>query len=288
MGDREPGTGNPLSFLCAAAILLPCAAALAQDDKHPGEEVIVVEKPDDCPKFGRIIARMLEAAPEGHKLRLTLAWVLDTNYGTSQMRCLKSAVQIDAAGRPDGMEESWSPSPGGRLERRVPYSKGIRQGIEQVWAAKDDRGARFVQAEIPWHNGKIHGTKKTYHPSGTLSAETQYANGRANGTIRSYDINGKLLRQGAMRDGKRHGTLTEYWTKTGKPRRIIPYTEGKVDGLVEEYYLNGKPKREMTFRKDIMHGVEKQYEADGSLARTRYWLDGEVVTEAEFERRSKP
>ncbi|MFW6107297.1 MAG: toxin-antitoxin system YwqK family antitoxin [bacterium] len=272
-------------FAFVGAILLPCATARAGEETPRGEEVVIVAKPEDAPKFAREIERLLEVAPEGHKLRLVLVWVLDTNYGKSRLRRLKSAVPVDAESRPDGTERHWRLGPGGFLEREVPYRKGVRQGIEKVWAIKDDRGARFVQAEIPWQDGEIQGTKKTYHPNGKLSAETQFADGRPNGTIRSYDMDGRLLRQGTMKDGKRHGTLTEYWPKTGKPRRLIPYTEGKVDGLVREYYLNGKLKREMTFRSDIMHGVEKQYEADGSLARTRYWFDGDVVTKAEFQKR---
>ena len=276
------------AFSCAALLLALTAlrAAEPEQDGGPGEEIVVAATPGDCPQFRRTVERMLKASPKGHKVRLTIVRVLDMNVGTRHLRRLKCAVPIDPQGRPDGTEEHRAVPHHPHVERTVPYKKGVREGTEQVWAAKNDRGDRYVRAEVPWHNDKILGTRKTFHPNGKASSTTEYVDGRPHGAVRTFSLDGTLTRSGTMRNGKRHGPMTEYWGRTGNAKRIIPYVAGKVTGVVKEYYANGKLKRELSFRDDLMHGIEKQYEVDGKLARTRYWLDGDVVPEKEFKRRS--
>lgn len=263
------------------------APVCTAEEEGPEEKTIIAAKPDDGPQYRRLIERMLKDSPEGHKVKLTIVSVLDTNYGDRHIERLKCAVPVDPEGRPDGVEEHYRSLHYGHLEGSIPYKLGVREGIEKVYADKDDRGGRYVFSEIPWKNGKKHGVVKTYHPNGNVSSEMDYANGEANGNMRSLSIDGKLLREGTMKDDKRQGLVTEYWDKTGNPKREIPCDKGLVTGVVKEFYANGELKRELTFRDDVMHGTEKQYEADGKLSRTRYCFDGEVVSKDEFKERSR-
>jgi len=266
------------------ALALPVCSG---EEEGPREKTVIAAKPDECPQYRRLIQKMLKDSPKGYKVKLTIVSVLDMNYGDRHIDRLKCAALIDPKGRPDGVEEHYRSLHYGHLERSIPYKKGVREGIEKVYADKDDRGGRYVFSEIPWKNGKKHGVVKTYHPNGNISSEMDYVNGEANGKMRSLSIDGKLLRAGTMKNDKRQGLVTEYWEKTGNPKREIPYDKGAVSGVVKEYYANDKLKRELTFRDDVMHGMEKQYEADGGLARTRYWFDGDIVSKDEFKKRSR-
>ena len=268
-----------------AAMLLAPAVCRAEDDQGPVEKELVVAKPGDFPRYRRLIEKMLKASPKGHKVALTVVSELDGNTGDRHIQRLRSAVPVDGKGRKDGIEEQFRTTHYGHVERAVPYKAGIKEGIEKVWGDRDDRGGRYVRSEVPWKNDKRHGTLRCFHPNGKLSSETEYMGDRAHGKTRSLNIDGKLLREGDMRKGQRHGIVTEYWTKTGSPKRVIPYNAGKVTGIVKEYYTNGKLKREVTFKDDAMHGIEKQYEVDGKLIRTRYWFDGDIVSKDEFKKR---
>jgi antitoxin component YwqK of YwqJK toxin-antitoxin module len=278
--------------VCPAALAL-CACLFfpplcwSEDEKPPEEKVMLATKPEDFPAYRSLVDKMLKASPQGYKVRLTVVSVLDMNVGDRHLERLQSAVPIDPQGQPDGVEEHFATVHYGYLERTVPYKKGVRDGVEKVYANSDEHGGRYVGKEVPWLNGKMHGVVKTFHPNGNVSSETEYVNGLAHGKMRSLSLDGKLRREGTMKDGKRHGTVTEYWDTTGKPERAIPYEAGKVTGVVKEYYAGGQLKREVTFRDDAMHGVEKQFETDGKLSRTRYWFDGEAVSEDEFRKRSR-
>jgi len=275
-----------LPRLSLAVLLLTPTICSAEDNAGLEEKELIAAKPDDFPRYKRQIEKMLKASPKGHKAILTVVSVLDGNYGDRLLQRLKSSVPVDGKGRKDGIEEQFRTTHYGHVERAVPYKAGVREGVEKVWGDRDDRGGRYVRSEIPWIDDKRQGTLKCYHPNGKISSETEYVDDLAHGKTRSLSIDGKLLREGEMRDGKRHGIVTEYWVKTGSPKRVIPYEAGKVTGAVKEYYTNGKLKREVTFKDDAMHGVEEQYEVDGKLTRTRYWSDGDIVTKDEFKTRN--
>jgi antitoxin component YwqK of YwqJK toxin-antitoxin module len=158
----------------------------------------------------------------------------------------------------------------------------VKHGLEVIHATN--------RVEIPWVDGKVHGVRRTFHapapddPDGEprLHTETTYENDVAHGPSRSIDRDGRPLREGVMRHGKRHGTTTDYWPRTGKPRRIVEYSDGAVVGVAREFYADGRLKRTVPFRAGMMHGKEEQYEADGRLTRTRFWFDGAEVTADEF------
>lgn len=274
-----------LAMLAILAWLPPAAHATEGAQGDGQQTVVIVSKSDDVPeRVRRQIAGLLKKkCPAGNKLRVTLGKFYDMGHSSSTNKIepyIASYVPLNAAGKPDGLEEFITPrSP--RPHRTVTYRNGVKHGPETLYR----EGKRST--EVPWQEGIITGVRRTYHLNGKVGTETGYVNGVAEGKSQSYDNQGRLSRDCVMKGGQRTGVLTDFWPETGRHRRVIPYDLGKVNGTMREFYANGQLKREMPFRQDALHGVEKQFEADGTPTRTRYWIDGEMVSKDTFAKRSK-
>ena len=227
----------------------------------------------------KAIRAALAGKPPETKARILLG---ATTEGSSrwQFVYLRSIVLLDAEGRLNGEErlvthQSISGAVGYRL---TPWKSGVKDGMEREFLSDVLRG------EVPWKAGKMEGVRKTFFASGQLEAETEYAGGVANGFTRTYDETGNLAREGTMKQGKRDGKMTDYWEGARQPKRVAHFQNGKAEGRLTEYYLSGNLKREASLKDDSLHGVEKQYEEDGKASLTRYWLNGDGVTEEDFKK----
>ncbi len=234
---------------------------------------------------GHVYRRLIESKPEGdgRRLRFVIAKVFDQNYGRGHFDEVQSGAWINAEGKKDGLEVIHL-DPGWR---QVQWKDGVRQGVEKVYARAPEVG-EYLEAEIPWKGGEVHGEKKTYYPSGKVRSVTRYVKGEPHGDSVTCAENEKVIRRTTFRKGERQGEMIDFWASSGKRRRVVPYKDGKVHGTVREFHENGKLKREIPFKDNAMHGVEKQFDKDGKLERTRYWIQGELVTEGVFKKEYKP
>jgi antitoxin component YwqK of YwqJK toxin-antitoxin module len=165
--------------------------------------------------------------------------------------------------------------------RLIPWKHGVRDGVEQEFVG------RKLRAEVPWKDGKMHGTRKSFFADGTTQSESVYVAGQGNGPMRSWDEDGSLLSEGTLKDGQRHGPFTEYWPGSTQPKRVITYRNGVSHGLVRDYYRSGKIKRERHVIEETLHGTDMSYNETGEIIHARYWLDGDLVTRDEFEQRQE-
>ena len=234
---------------------------------------------DGAPNVARAIKQAFTNAPAGAKVRFSVG-EQTTGDGRARYLYLRSLVLLDAQGQPDGLEmivtNMGLTRPQGK--RFIPWKHGVKDGVERE--TQEDR----LAAEIPWQNGQIEGTRRTYFPSGQPEAETEYVHGLANGSTRVFDESGALVREGTMKAGRREGALTEYWAPTKQVKRVAQYRHGKAEGPLREYYQSGKLKREATLQDDALCGEETQYSEAGAVTLTRYWLHGESVTAEEFRK----
>lgn len=275
--------------MCALLALAQLLPLHAQDsDSEDKKKIVIVTKLDEVPKrCHRVFKGFIKGLPDGWKIQMDLGEFYDFGHSSSTNKFepyIRSLVPLDTKGRPHGEESTYRID--GRLLRTTTYKNGTKEGIETLFRSQA-RGPFFLYAEIPWVKGRIEGVRKTYHPNKQVSSKTYCKKGEAQGKAVSYSVDGKLVRECTMKNDKIHGLLTDYWPSTGKPRRVINYRKGEVQGVAKEYYADGKLKREVPFKKGSMHGEEKQYEGDGVLARTRYWLNGDLVSKDEFDEKFK-
>ncbi|MCG3147027.1 MAG: hypothetical protein PCFJNLEI_00463 [Verrucomicrobiae bacterium] len=269
---------------------LVLAVGLAADEA--AEQVIVVRKNATNAEIGlqtteleyirrRVNAALAESPPDA-KARVTLRSAFAdhaAHYGVNAYPY--AVVPLNAAGLPEGVEVFVTigvSERSGRVERKLPWKNGKREGEEQVF--KDDK----LQATIPWVNDQVHGVRKTFHANGKVLAEATYVRGEPEGPSRNFDAEGRLVSAVTMKAGKRHGVAKDFWPETGQLKREVHYDMGRVVGMTKEFYANGRLKREVPFRNNAIHGMEVLYEADGKISHRRYWLDGEPVSQAEFEK----
>lgn len=268
----------PVCFLSALFLATPCPAE--DTDAELAEKVKLLSDGDK-----RTIEEFRKTLPEGYTVRpgITQQWSDDAHGIVTHLSTL---TPLDPDGKIDGEVRSVYH---GSVMRTVPYVKGVKEGVEKKHSGAyvNGRYQRVLIAEIPWHEGRNHGVKKLYHGNGQVRVEVPYEKGEPDGVSKEYDLNGRAVKVTIYKKGKRHGEMTEYWTLTGKPRRIVPYENDKVDGVVREFYDSGQLKKEIPAKKDLFHGVEKQYDEEGDLIKKRYWIKDEEATEEEFLKKYK-
>lgn len=262
------------------AVSTPASAAFDSDEN--GYKVQVVDIKD--PVARQYTATMPSENTDGWKLRL----LLENIYDPSKDKAFdhpRSMVPLNPAGQKHGEEQFRVPYDS-TVYHTVPWKNGLKDGMEKVF--RKSRGETpSIEYEIPWKDGNIHGVKKSYFPDGSVMAEAGYAHGNLEGESTLYTRQGILERKSVFSGGKRDGPSVDYWA-SGHIKRTTPYKAGLVEGLVKEFYDSGQLKREMPFKNNVQHGVEKQYGADGQLEKTKHWIDGQEVPEAEFKDKFKP
>lgn len=271
-----------------AAVALPAAVAWAQeagDEADDGPKNVIVESVDDAPKFGsRIVEKRLKKLDEDHKLQITIGRFFDQGHTTSSNEFepyVAAAVPVNKEGERDGVQMFHRPR-SGSAERSVVWADGVKQGPEKVYG----RGGKVIEIK-PWVDNKIHGEVKTFDLEGNVLSVAHYEKGVQVGVSKSFDSEGRLLREVPYKDGEKHGKRVDYWPQTGEPKRVVPYRKGLAHGEVVEYHLNGEVKRRVNTIEGQLHGREEVFSDEGKLITVRYWWDGGMVSQSEFEAKQK-
>ncbi|MFO7872008.1 MAG: toxin-antitoxin system YwqK family antitoxin [Kiritimatiellia bacterium] len=270
----------------ALSVLLICQGPAGPVRGENDETVTkVIEKLEDAPARGRRpLKDAFEQLPEGCKIRITVDRFFDQGHSTSSglfEPYVSSFVPVNAEGKEDGVQRFLETNQ--RVSKTVTWKEGVKDGPECVYNV----WPRYKKAEVPWVKGKIEGTRKTFYENGNVRSETPYKDGEPHGLAKNYSTNGRVTRECTMKQGVRDGKLVDYWPRTAQPRRVITYDMGKVQGIVREFYENSQLKREVPFENDTMHGEEKRFEENGEPARSRYWINGDLVSKTEFELKSE-
>ncbi len=286
-----------LLWLAAGALRADPPSFDLADEKTaaPADRTLVVTSPKDLAAAGitghgsrdvvAVVTEALKDQPAGTKVRVIIG---EQTEGSVRWRLVypKSAVALDAEGRPHGSEylAVIVDAGTGRINafRRVPWEHGVRHGLE-----KEYDGER-VSAEVPWVNGKMAGVRKSFFPNGQVQSESPYVAGQANGVTRTWDADGALTSEATMKNGEREGQMTEYWPGTTQARRLLEFHHGVAHGAVREFYPTGKLKRKCSLADGSLHGADESYNEQGEVTHTRYWWKGDPVSAEEFARRTAP
>jgi len=285
--------GGAMGALAAAEPSFDLGTDGGEETASSSDRMLVVESVDDLAlhgisgpgarEVGNVVDRVFKDNPEASRARVSYGTATE---GSTRWTFVypRTVTPLDSEGRPHGTEWLMAQfSLVGNLSnyRLVPWKLGVRDGVEREF--KNDK----LAVEVPWRNGKMHGSRRAYSSDGKLQGETVYADGLAEGPARLWDADGNLLSECHMKAGKRHGAMTEYWIGTDQPQRVIHYKDDRVEGVVRELYRSGKLKRERQFRNDMAHGEERIFDEKENITNQRYWLDGDTVSREAFEERTK-
>jgi len=275
------------SALFLIACLFPAGAAVAAEGESvpvPGIDAKVFQAFDK--NQVRLVTEFHKALPAGCQVQAEVRFTYSDDEG-KQVPHILSLTPLNAEGKPDGEARYYGDNH--QMIRTVPYVQGKKQGVEKKLKHEYDQDARawktVVLAEIPWEDDAVHGIKKLFHATnGKVKMEVPYDKGEQNGIAKEYDLPGRLAKETPYIKGKVDGEMVEYFPATGQKRRVVPYRAGVVHGVVHEYYDNGKLKKEVPVKEERFHGIEKQYDEEGGLIKTRYWLDDDEVSREAYEK----
>jgi antitoxin component YwqK of YwqJK toxin-antitoxin module len=277
-----------MSRLCLPLLFALSSLVYAEKPPARNDQVIVVAKnstaadiPVKTTEIRSIISRVnkaLEKYPDDSKARVLLRSIYSNHPDHDGMQAYPHAiVPLDEEGRPHGIERFYGVGAGhGWMFRELPWEHGIMEGEEKAYERN------VLKTIIPWRADKVEGVRKTLYRNGRTLIAATYKNGLANGPTYSYDNKGNVTREANLKDGKRHGNVREFWPGTKQIKREIQYDMGRVVGVMKEFYSTGAIKKELPFKDNMMHGVEVQYEADGTVRRKKYWLEGDTVSAKVF------
>lgn len=154
---------------------------------------------------------------------------------------------------------------------------GLKHGMDTFWHVKSDGTRGGIMRESPYERGKRHGTEKSYHENGQISAIHTYKDDVEDGPYETYFDTGKLQSQTSMKSGKKDG-VSKYWRPNGNLSLESTYRSDCRHGPEKSYYENGKLEREDNYlaeeRKDekgtsrwvaVKDGVCKKYMETGVL-----------------------
>lgn len=240
---------------------------------------VVVDPEGPYPDRWRNLMRRYTDLPEGHKVRVTAKRIFDPSNRV-HFDAPQKAVAIDQEGQKHG-EENFLNHYATEVLKTVTWKHGVKHGPEKHWATANRK--RYARTVIPWKDGKVDGVRRTYFPNGQVMVEVTYDNGVPVGHSTTYDQQGRVVRKTQFKDGLRHGERVDFFPP--QVRRRIPMKHGEVHGVVKEFDKQGNLVREIPFQHDLQHGVEKTYNNNGEVKETRYWLEGNPVSEREYRRR---
>ncbi len=162
-------------------------------------------------------------------------------------------------------------TPTNEIESKVTDGKGVRlvRGAEGELLFKDTiEGGQMIE-------------RVAYFPNGDPSSVTPFKNGLVHGTKLTFLQNGLPNTVEEWTHGAQEGTTIVYLN--GEKVAEVPFVKGKKEGI-EARYRDGKDLvEEVTWKNDIQHGPRKII-LDENHSKTEWYLQGEVVSRATFER----
>jgi antitoxin component YwqK of YwqJK toxin-antitoxin module len=119
-----------------------------------------------------------------------------------------------------------------------------------LWSFYFEDG-KTVQQKYSYMDGKLHGNRYAYYPSGKIKKEEILKFNLLAGPVKSYFENGKPEEVGEYRSNRKHGLFTTYFS-TGQIREQGQYVGDKKQGEWKEYDEQGNLLRTTIFKAGIL------------------------------------
>lgn len=157
------------------------------------------------------------------------------------------------------------------VETQVVDGKGVRitRGFDGELLYKDTiEGGQMIE-------------RISYFPSGDPSSVTSYKDSLINGTRLTFLHGGLPNTVEEWSNGQQQGITVVYLN--GEKVAEVPYLKGKKEGVELRYRDGAVLVEEVTWRNDLQHGPRKII-LDENTSKTEWYLNGEIVSKAAFER----
>lgn len=165
-------------------------------------------------------------------------------------------------------------SQGGRMEAKLHYKNGLRNGLKENFD-----GDNKIWLSQEYKDGKQHGSSEMYK-DGKIISKSSYKAGKKHGLSLTYSGD-QLISEGNYENDQRNGIYRVY--NNGQLVTETSYKDDLQDGLSAQYQA-GIKKMESSYEKGKRHGVSHMYKPDGSILFESYYLLGEKVSKADFEK----
>ena len=155
-----------------------------------------------------------------------------------------------------------------RKFEEVQFYNGKRHG---AFVALDKNGNKEDEGFAV--EGKLHGRRTGFYPSGQKKTESYYVGGKQHGTSQAWHENGKLMAQGAFVNGQRHGQFLR-WHPDGAKDDEEFYIDGKLHGSLAAWYPNGQKKVESVFVNGKQEARRLEWYENGQKSFEVVYIDG--------------
>ncbi|WP_144962893.1 toxin-antitoxin system YwqK family antitoxin [Gillisia sp. Hel_I_86] len=115
--------------------------------------------------------------------------------------------------------------PTGRLESRIGYFDGKKQGEAKLWYANGTLAKQSF-----YNENQLDGALNSYWPDGSQSAQSNYRNSVRHGVQKKWFASGQLARKTTYQDGQESG-LQQAWLENGKIYVNYEAKHGRVFGM---------------------------------------------------------
>lgn len=172
----------------------------------------------------------------------------------------------------------------GKPTREIPYVNGKVHGTQKRFGMS---GSADQTVQTEYRDGKRDGVQRTFDPSGRLVSEITFANDRELGLTRHFHPNGKLKREIDVAQPDQ-GSITHDYDDQGRLENVTcgrqvtsPAGRGTCryrdhSGVLETYWPDGKLKTRAQFKAGLIDGVFERFERDGTPERREEMRAGYV------------
>ena len=147
-------------------------------------------------------------------------------------------------------------------------------------AKRFEKGNRL---EVPYVNGKMHGTIKIYDKDENLIQTDEMYAGMKHGVTKTFNTKGEIIGVMPYKNDFLNGKVEYYPTHDGKPaqpfgvKQVTDYKNGSREGLSLVYHANGKIRQETQYKNNKENGYDRLYDTQGNILIDSTFKDGKMV-----------
>ncbi len=170
------------------------------------------------------------------------------------------------AGQREGEWTQWQRD--GRRSQRLPYSHGLRDGVQVDEFENGDR------VEIIWKQGVSYGPQVRFDAQGRKRAEVPVVDEKKHGLEIQYFASGRRQAEIPWRLGVQQG-LAKYFSEDGHILAMVPMVQGLADGEEMHYRTGGTLAVVIPWQHGVREGKGAVFAEDGTKQAETTWQQGE-------------